>query len=260
MKHNIVTFIAVTVFALSGIIFWETGFAWLVLSLVAVIYFAILAYGSFKIQANYYFTSIHKGKRKSVALTFDDGPDEESTPKILQILKDKNVKATFFVIGKKAEKYPELIRQIDEDGHTIANHSYSHNYLIAFFSTKRLKADLVRCNEVISGIIDKSPLFFRPPFGVTNPRYATVLKELKLCSIGWSLRSLDTRAKNKYQLISRILGVLQKRDIILLHDNRSVTADSLEDIIEHCVQKGIKIEPLPRLIDKEAYGKKPDNF
>lgn len=260
MKHNIVTFTAVTIFALSGIIFWETGFAWLVLSSVALIYVAILAYGSFKIQANYYLTSIHKGKRKSVALTFDDGPDEENTPRILRILKDKNVKATFFVIGKKAEKYPHLIRQIDEDGHIIGNHSYSHNYLIAFFSSKKLKADLMRCNEVIAGIIMKSPMLFRPPFGVTNPIYASVLKELKLSSIGWSLRSLDTRAKNKYQLISRILGILQKRDIILLHDNQRVTAESLEDIIEHCVQKGIKIEALPRVIDKEPYDKSPDSF
>jgi peptidoglycan/xylan/chitin deacetylase (PgdA/CDA1 family) len=260
LKHNIVTFTAVTIFALSGIIFWETGFAWLVMLLIALIYFTILAYGSFKIQANYYLTSINKGKRKSVALTFDDGPDEDNTPKILQILREKDVKATFFVIGKKAEKYPDIIRQINEEGHTLANHSYSHSYLIAFFSTKRLKADLLRCNEVITGIIEKSPLFFRPPFGVTNPRYATVIKELQLNSIGWSLRSLDTRAKNKYQLISRILAVLQKRDIILLHDNLPVTADALEDIIEHCVQKGIKIEPLPQLIDKNPYGKTPDHF
>jgi peptidoglycan/xylan/chitin deacetylase (PgdA/CDA1 family) len=103
------------------------------------LYLAATAYGSFKIQANYFLKSINKGQRKSIALTFDDGPDPDTTPIILEILKQKNVKATFFVIGKKAEKYPELLRQIDEEGHIVANHSYSHHNLIAFFSTEKLK-------------------------------------------------------------------------------------------------------------------------
>lgn len=218
-----------------------------------LIYLASTTYGSFQIKANYFVKSIHKGNKKSIALTFDDGPDPEITPRILAVLKEKGVSATFFVIGEKAEKYPDLLKKIDEEGHIVANHSYSHNHLIGFFSKKRLNQDLVHCNEAIIAALGKTPVFFRPPFGVTNPRYAKVLKELKMQSIGWSLRSFDTRAKNKYQLIEKVISNLKRRDIVLLHDNRAVTADALEDLIEHCFNKNIEIQALSVIINKEPY-------
>ena len=253
MKHNITTAISITIFALSGIIFWETGFAWLVFIAIALAYMAVTAYGSFTIQTNYFIKSINRGKRKAITLTFDDGPDPETTPLILDILKKKDVRATFFVIGKKAEKYPELLRRIDEEGHIVANHSYSHHYMIAFFSKEKLKKDLDQCTSIISGILGKTPKFFRPPFGVTNPRYASVLHDLKLVSVGWSIRSMDTKAKNKYEIINKVIAKLKTKDIVLLHDDRKVTADSIEDLIEHCLQKGLKFEPLSKLIQKEPY-------
>lgn len=255
MKHNIVTFIALTTIVVTSVIFMETDFMWIVMGTLGLIYLGITAYGSYQIQANYFFTSIHKGKKKAVSLTFDDGPDPEFTPRILAVLKEKKVKATFFVIGKKAEKYPELLRQIDEEGHTIANHSYSHHVLIAFFSTARLTKDLARCNEVIHAAIGKTPTLFRPPFGVTNPRYPKALRENGLTSVGWSLRSMDTQAKNKYRLIDNIISGLKGSDIILLHDRMEVTATSLEDIIEHIYSRRLSIEPLPAAINKEAYVK-----
>ena len=222
---------------------------------IGLIYLSIIAYGSYQIKSNYFITSINKGKRRSVALTFDDGPHPDKTPGILEILKEKNVKATFFVIGKNAEKYPDLLRQIDDNGHFIANHSYSHSYLIAFFSKGRLSKDLARCNEIIFQAIGKTPIFFRPPFGVTNPRYKRALTENGLQSIGWSLRSLDTRAKTKYQVIDKVISNLKRGDIVLLHDHLSVTADALEDIIEHINTKGIEIEPLSKVINMEPYAK-----
>jgi peptidoglycan/xylan/chitin deacetylase (PgdA/CDA1 family) len=253
LKHNIVTALSVIAFVLCGFAFWETGYVEIILGLIVVIYLTSTIYGSFQIKANYFVRSIHKGNKKSIALTFDDGPDPKNTPRILAVLKEKGVKATFFVIGKNAEKYPDLLRQIDEEGHIVANHSYSHNHLIAFFSRHRLHQDLLHCNEIVTSALGKSPLFFRPPFGVTNPRYAKVLKDLKMQSIGWSLRSFDTRAKNKYQLIEKVISNLRRRDIVLLHDNRAVTADALEDLIEHCFNKNIEIQPLSVIINKEPY-------
>ncbi|TKT90934.1 polysaccharide deacetylase family protein [Dyadobacter frigoris] len=253
MKHNIVTAISAIALVLCGFAFWETGYVEIILGLIVIFYLASTTYGSFQIRANYFVKSIHKGNKKSVAFTFDDGPDPEITPRILAVLKEKGVKATFFVIGEKAEKYPDLLRQIDEEGHIVANHSYSHNHLIGFFSKKRLNQDLTHCNEAIIAALGKSPVFFRPPFGVTNPRYANVLKGLKMQSIGWSLRSFDTRAKNKYQLIEKVISNLKRRDIVLLHDNRAVTADALEDLIEHCFNKNIEIQPLSIIINKEPY-------
>ena len=252
LKHNIVTFVSITVIVLCSVIFMETDYMWFVILAIFLLYLGITAYGSYQIQANYFIKSINKGK-KSVALTFDDGPDPKTTPRILEILREKNVKATFFVIGKKAEKHPDLLRRIDEDGHIIANHSYSHHYLIAFFSTARLTKDLDRCNDFILQTIGKEPAFFRPPFGVTNPLYNNALIKTGLQSIGWSLRSMDTRAKSKYDLIEKVISNLKRGDIVLLHDHLSVTADALEDIIEHINNKKIDIEPLSRVINKKPY-------
>ncbi|GGN05640.1 polysaccharide deacetylase [Dyadobacter beijingensis] len=253
MKHNLLIFICITAAALSSIIFWETDYLWIVMAGIALLFVGVTAYGSAQIQANYFLKSINKGRSKAIALTFDDGPDPDSTPRILETLRQNDLKATFFVIGRKAVEHPELLRRIVEEGHTIANHSYSHSYLIALFSTRKLKADIQRCNEAIRDITGRAPVFFRPPFGVTNPRYARVLKELQMQSIGWSLRSMDTRAKNKYQLINTIVSKLKPRNIVLLHDHLPLTAETLPDIIGHCREMGIKIEPLPRLIGKEPY-------
>ena len=255
MKHNLLIFFCITAAALSSIIFWETDYLWLVLAGIALLFVGTTAYGSVQIQVNYFVKSINKGRTKAVALTFDDGPDPDSTPRILDILLENDLKATFFVIGRKAVNHPELLRRIVDEGHTIANHSYSHHYLIALFSTQKLQTDIQRCNDAIRDITGHVPLFFRPPFGVTNPRYAAVLKDLQMQSIGWSLRSMDTRAKNKYQLIRKIISKLKGKDIVLLHDHLPLTADTLPDIIGHCREMGIKIEPLPRLIGKEPYEK-----
>jgi peptidoglycan/xylan/chitin deacetylase (PgdA/CDA1 family) len=255
LKHNIVTVIALTTLVISSVVFLETEFLWLVLGLITILYLALTAYGSYQIQANYFINSINRGKKKSVALTFDDGPHPEFTPRILDILKEKNVTATFFVIGKNAEKYPDLLRRIDEEGHIIANHSFSHHYLIALFSTTRLTKDLVRCGEVVSQVLGKTPAFFRPPFGVTNPRYGRAVRNNNLVSIGWSLRSMDTRARSKYSLIDTVISKLKKGDIVLLHDRLEVTAEALPDIIEHIHTKRLVIEPLSVVINKDPYVK-----
>lgn len=253
MKHNIFTFTILTAIVLVGVIFWETGIVWFVVGALVLLYLAVITYGSCQIQANYFINSINKGKRKSVALTFDDGPDPEYTPQILDILKEKNVKATFFVIGKKAERYPDLVKRIDEEGHIVANHSYSHHYFLPFFLSSGLTDDLRKCNEAIEQIIYKTPLFFRPPFGVTTPRYGGAIRKNALSSIGWSLRTLDTKAKTKYQLIDKVISSLKKGDIILLHDRLGVTCEALPDIIEHIATRKLTIEPLPVVINKKAY-------
>lgn len=253
MKHNFLIFFCITAAALSSIIFWETEYLWLVLAAIALLFIGVTAYGSARIQANYFLKSIHKGKGKAIALTFDDGPDPDSTPRILETLRENNLKATFFVIGKKAAEYPDLLRRIVDEGHTLGNHTYSHHNLIAFFSRKKLRADIQRCNDIIRDSTGRVPVLFRPPFGVTNPRYAAVLKDMQMQSIGWSVRSLDTRAQNKYQLIQKVISKLKPRDIVLLHDHLPLTADTLPDLIGHFREMGIKIEPLPQLIGKEPY-------
>jgi peptidoglycan/xylan/chitin deacetylase (PgdA/CDA1 family) len=255
LKHNLVTALTLTVFVFCSVIFWESGYVEFVLGAIVAIYLAMTAYGSYKISSNYFVKSISRGRNKSIALTFDDGPDPRNTPAILSILREHNMKATFFVIGKKAEQYPELLRQMHDEGHIIANHSYTHSYFIGFFSKKRLTRDLARCNEIIQQTIGQTPIFFRPPFGVTNPNYIAALKQNGLVSVGWSLRSMDTQAKNKYQLIDKVISKLKRGDIVLLHDHLPVTASALTDIIEHCKNKRLYPESLPRVINLEPYVK-----
>ncbi len=97
------------------------------------------------------------------------------------------------------------------------------------------------------------PVFFRPPFGVTNPRYANVLKRLNLLSIGWSIRSMDTKAKSKETLLNKITTSIEKGSLILMHDTQQVTLETLPSLIQYCNSKNIKIVPLAELINKQPY-------
>lgn len=154
---------------------------------------------------------------KAVALTFDDGPSPESTPFILHLLEEYNFTATFFVIGKRAERYPELVENILAAGHTIGNHSWKHDNLLMLRSKKMLAADIGRSQQLLQrhGI---RPLVFRPPAGISNPRLKTVLEENKLKMLTFSCRGFDGGNKKIENLAGRILDSLQPGDIVLLHD------------------------------------------
>lgn len=154
---------------------------------------------------------------KAVALTFDDGPSPESTPIILKLLKEYNFTATFFVIGKRAERYPELIEEILVAGHTIGNHSWKHDNLLMLRNKKTLADDIGRSQQLLQGY-GVRPLVFRPPAGISNPRLKTVLEENKLKMLTFSCRAFDGGNKKIENLAGRILGRLQPGNIILLHD------------------------------------------
>ncbi len=119
---------------------------------------------------------------KEVALTFDDGPEEEWTPKVLDILKQKNVKATFFVIGTQAQKYPAMLRRINAEGHVIGNHTFDHGDLTKL-DTHQVAQEIEKCALIIHGIIGKTPRLVRPPFGFHNATVdnAVYLKVKLLC-------------------------------------------------------------------------------
>jgi len=185
---------------------------------------------------------------KQIALTFDDVPDPRFTPKVLDILKKHGVKATFFVVGSRAKKHPELLRRIHHEGHIIGNHSYSHTPQLTVSLKKNLEADFRRCNDIIKTLTGAEVRFFRPPFGVTNPRYAKVLKKLDLQSVGWSLRSFDTVIKDPQRLLRRITKKLENGSIVLLHDTQAINLQTLPGLIRFCEENGIKILPLNELI------------
>ncbi len=199
----------------------------------------ILFIGTYFIQANFYFNSICTlFEDKSIAITFDDGPDPNVTPQILEVLKKYNAKATFFVIGNMLDNNIELLQEIITQGHKLGNHSFTHSYYFDFFSTKKVKAEIEKTNIIIEQITGEKSIYFRPPFGLTNPNIARAIKKNKMISIGWSIRSLDT-VKDEQTVLKR-LSKVKAGDIILFHDTKINTPKILDKFLRLCSDKGIQ--------------------
>jgi peptidoglycan/xylan/chitin deacetylase (PgdA/CDA1 family) len=228
---------------------------WFILASIGILllFVLILIYGVYQIQWNYFVKAINRGKPIGISLTFDDGPDETYTIQIATMLHQHQISATFFVIGNKAEQHPELLKQLVELGHHIGNHSYSHAYVLPSYSTKKLTADLAHCAHIIHQTIGKKPLLFRPPFGVTTPRYHRAVNKLNLQTIGWSLRSYDTTIKAADDLFHHITPKIKHGDIVLLHDTQEVTLHMLPKLINYCKSNGIKIVSLQELTTVKTY-------
>jgi peptidoglycan-N-acetylglucosamine deacetylase len=171
-----------------------------------------------------------------VALTFDDGPDPVDTPKLLDLLKEKGVKATFFVIGKRADQHPEIVRRAWEEGHLIANHTWSHYPLFCFLTPRRLRVEIERGTESVRRSCGFRPRFFRSPVGLRHPLLAPYLKDAGLEYVSWTIRTRDTLTPNSSVLARRILKAASG-DIILLHDHLPGGTAAM-------------LEVLPRVIDE----------
>ena len=228
MKHY--QFIIFYIF-LNLIIYAFQGTIW-VYVFCFILFSGMVIWGSFDIQLGYFVNSfIHKRtKIKEVALTFDDGPTE-FTPKFLDLLKENNVKATFFCIGKQIEKYPEIFQRIISEGHTIGNHTYSHSKNTGFLSTSKMIEEIEKCDEVMLKIGNVKTNLYRPPFGVTNPNIAKAIKKTKKNSIGWNVRSLDTVIIDEKKILRRVTKDLKKGSIVLLHDTSEKTYQVLVELL-----------------------------
>lgn len=174
---------------------------------------------------------------RCVALTFDDGPDPVYTPKLLDLLREKGVKATFFVIGKRTDEYPEIVRRAWVEGHLIANHTWSHYSLFCFLTPRRLRAEIERGAKSIRLSCGFRPRFFRSPVGLRHPLLAPYLEDAGQEYVSWSIRTLDTFTANSSVLAQRILSKAASGDIILLHDHLPGGADAM-------------LQALPRVIDE----------
>lgn len=194
-----------------------------------IIYPLFLIYGSIFIQSNFYLKSVSKlSNPKAILLTFDDGPDPEITPQILELLNDYDRKAIFFLIGEKAKKYPELVKEIHQKGHTIGNHSYTHEKWFDIRSSAIMTKELEQTNSVLENSVGEKIVYFRPPYGVTNPNLKKAIKNTKLKSIAWSFRSLDTGKQSAEQIRQRIEKQIKGGDILLFHDNRDKAVKTLK--------------------------------
>ena len=165
------------------------------------------------------------GSRPCVALTFDDGPSPVDTPRVLDILREKNVKATFFVVGERAEQQPEIVRRACREGHLVGNHTWSHPSLFCFLTPARLRSEIERGEDSIQKISGSRPRYFRSPVGLRHPLLGLYLRQAGLEYISWRLRTYDTISRKSGDLTNRILDKVVSGDIILLHDRRASGAD-----------------------------------
>jgi peptidoglycan/xylan/chitin deacetylase (PgdA/CDA1 family) len=194
--------------------------------------------------------------RKAVALTFDDGPDPLTTPELLGLLKKHQVKATFFVNGSKVTRYPELAAEILAQGHTLANHSYSHPMFAAF---KRTQAMAKEIEATQSGLraLGVEAMAYRPPVGITSPRLGRLMKSKGMFVVNFSCRARDGGNRRIKHLSRRILRRVRAGDIVLLHDLVPTPSslfpywsDEVDLILRGIREKGLEILPLADLIGK----------
>lgn len=248
--------VTIVFFASAGMLVaaWWMGLLSLWWLLVPVIiYLHTLVLGAIFIRWDFYLRSYHQGTNtKHIALTFDDGPAQE-TAAILDILKAQNVPATFFMIGKNATAHPELVQRWHEEGHLIGNHSYEHGFNFDWKSAAAMVAELEQTNGAIRSITGQTPRLFRPPYGVTNPNVAKSVKQMGMKSIGWNIRSFDTTAKDPDALLQRILSRLRGGDIILLHDSMPITRQVLTSLIEEARGRGFSFVRVDELLQISPY-------
>ena len=192
-------------------------------------------------------------QEKIVSLTFDDGPDMELTPKLLDHLHDLGIPVTFFCIGRKINGNKSLVKRMYLEGHIIGTHSYSHSDWFDFFSSAHMQNELEQSVFSVFDATGKIPLLFRPPYGVINPMVKRAVKQLGLQVIGFSNRAWDTSSRNKEIIADRIIRNLNPGDIILLHDTVPETIEIIKSIVEHIKQSGYRIVPLDELLNISAY-------
>jgi len=225
----------------------------LILVIALVLTLILVAIGVFNIQLSIFSNSISSinTTKNVVFLTFDDGPTAECTTRVLDTLKEYGVKGTFFCVGKQVVENKEILKRINNEGHSIGSHTMNHSWKYSFTSLKDVTSEIETGNRAIEQVIGKKVILFRPPWGVTNPTIGIAIEKLGLTSIGWSIRSLDTTIYDKNQILTRVLSKLKPGAIILLHDRLNVTAELLPKIVEGIRERGYSIEPLNNYLFKD---------
>jgi peptidoglycan-N-acetylglucosamine deacetylase len=185
----------------------------------------------------------HIGESGGIAITIDDGPDPDVTPRVLSQLAEHGAQATFFCVGERVERYADLAREIVSRGHCIENHSQRHRHNFSLMGPGGMSAEIMRAQESIQRVTGSSPRFFRAPAGLRNPFLDPILNRLHLRLASWTRRGFDTVNANADAVYRRLANPLQGGDILLLHDGNAARSRSGAPVI---------LEVLPRLLDALA--------
>jgi peptidoglycan-N-acetylglucosamine deacetylase len=200
------------------------------------------------------FTHLPRGT-KQLALTYDDGPNDPHTQRLLETLAKHGVHATFFLVGRYVRQRPEIAREIEQAGHAIGNHTLTHPLLI-FKSAGEIRKELCDCQSAITDAIGKSCNLFRPPFGGRRPAVFRIARELGLQPIMWNITSYDWTAPPATEIEQRVSRQIRGGDVILLHDgghkqmgaDRSQTVQATDHLIARYKAEGYKFATIPEML------------
>lgn len=187
------------------------------------------------------------GSGKQLALTYDDGPNDPDTPRLLDILAKYNVKATFFLIGKYVEKRPDLVQRIIGEGHEVGNHTYMHPVL-SLCDRENVVGELTQCKKALNGAGVTDVKYFRPPFGARRPATLRIAREMGYTPVMWSVWCFDWKATTADRVEAHAIKGITGGDVILLHDgghkqfgtDRSATVEATERIIRRYQDQGFE--------------------
>ena len=183
-----------------------------------------------------------------IAMTFDDGPSAENTPRLLEMLKQRNIKATFFLIGQNVAANPDLVRRILADGHEIGNHSWTHPQL-SKLSDDRVTMEITKTQDAIKDASGFTPTLLRPPYGAITPRQREWVEDrFGLNVILWSVDPFDWKRPGASVITQRILSQARPGAIILSHDIHKQTVDAMPATLDGLIAKGYKFATVSQLI------------
>jgi peptidoglycan/xylan/chitin deacetylase (PgdA/CDA1 family) len=202
------------------------------------------------------FIGSGKGSRE-LALTYDDGPNDPHTQKLLEVLAKHSVKATFFLIGRFVDQRPDIVRDVVKEGHVVANHTYTHPNLV-FVSQQRFRQELARCERALDDAVghEHAPLF-RPPYGGRRPAVLRTLRQEEFSPVLWSVSSWDWDAKSVEQIEKKVASQVRGGDVILLHDggnlkfgtDRSFTVKASDRMISRYKNEGYEFKTIPQMMN-----------
>lgn len=188
--------------------------------------------------------AVKEWKHPQAALTFDDGPDSRYTPLLLDGLKERNVRVSFFLLGEKVEQYPELVERMQKEGHLVGNHTYHHVQLNKLNETKA-REEILKTNNLIYETTGVYPLYLRPPFGAWK-------KNLELCvemlPVFWTIDTLDWKVQNTEKIVRTVQEQIEDGAIILMHDEYDTSVEAALQVVDDLKAQGYELVTVDQLI------------
>jgi len=201
------------------------------------------------------FCGLPPGSKK-LALTYDDGPNDPHTLRLLEVLTRHNVRATFFLIGRYVQQRPDIARELSKAGHVIGNHTFSHPNLI-FASARQTRTELQQCEQALVDAVGEPSRLFRPPFGGRRPGTLQIARRLGLEPVMWNVSGHDWKGRPAEYVEQKVRAQVRGGDVILLHDgghsafgaDRSQTVIATDHLITYCRSEGFEFVTIPEMME-----------